>query len=89
MGDLMASGVIGKVKHGVKVLGSGAEFLKSPLKLEVTAISETAKQAIEAAGGEVTLTELGRREILLMVKESRREMKLVQQGGADVKGEAN
>ena len=29
MGDLMASGVIGKVKHGVKVLGSGAEFLSA------------------------------------------------------------
>merc|ERR1740130_1916639 len=39
MRDLMVSGVVGKVKHGVKILGAGSEIFSSPLKLEVTAIS--------------------------------------------------
>jgi len=75
MGDLMASGVIGKVKHGVKVLGSGAEFLSAPIKIEVSAVSDTARAAIEKAGGEVTITDLSRREVMLMVKDARQGMK--------------
>ena len=82
MGDLMASGVIGKVKHGVKVLGSGAEFLSAPLKMEVTSVSDTARAAIEKAGGEVRLADLSRREVMLMVKASRQAMKEAAKQGA-------
>lgn len=75
MRDLMVSGVVGKVKHGVKVLGAGAEYLTAPLKLEVTAVSEKARAAIEAAGGEIILGEYGRREMMLQVKGARKEGK--------------
>jgi len=83
MRDLMVAGVVGKVKHGVKVLGTGAEFLKSPVKLEVTHVSESAREAIEKAGGEVHILEKGRREIMLMIKGANREKKLRQQGRMD------
>lgn len=76
MRDLMMSGVVGKVKHGVKILGSGAEFLSSPLKLHVTAVSDSAREAIEKVGGEVHIVEMGRREVMLHVKGVHKEMKL-------------
>ena len=50
---LVKAGVINKIKDGVRVLGNGA--LKTALTLEVSGISESAKKAVEAAGGSVTL----------------------------------
>ena len=79
MGDLMASGVVGKVKHGVKILGAGAEYLSAPLQLEVTAVSDVAREAIEKAGGEIKIAEMGRREVMLHIKESRGRMKAAKQ----------
>ncbi len=51
---LMAAGVIGGMKDGVKILGFGT--LSKKLKVNAHKFSATAKAAIEAAGGEaVTL----------------------------------
>ena len=49
---LVKHGVIRK-KHKVKVLGNGE--LKTKLDVKVNAVSESAKKAIEAAGGTVNL----------------------------------
>lgn len=48
---LLDSGAISKVRDGVKILGNGE--LTKKLTLKVNAVSETAKQKIEAAGGTV------------------------------------
>lgn len=50
---LAKAGIISKIKDGVRVLGNGE--LKTALTLEVSGISESAKKAVEAAGGSVTL----------------------------------
>lgn len=42
-----------RFKHGVKLLGQGAETLKIPLQLEVSDVSASARAAIEGAGGKV------------------------------------
>lgn len=49
--SLIEAGVIKKTLDGVKILGKG-EITKA-LTVKVTAISETAKSKIEAAGGKV------------------------------------
>ncbi|UQS83982.1 50S ribosomal protein L15 [Bombilactobacillus thymidiniphilus] len=48
---LLKAGLIKKELAGVKVLGKGE--LKKKLTLKVNKISETAKEAVEAAGGSV------------------------------------
>ena len=50
---LEAKGLVKKLKDGVKVLGAGE--LKKALTLKVNKVSETAKQAIEKAGGTIEL----------------------------------
>jgi large subunit ribosomal protein L15 len=48
---LLESGAISKLGDGVKLLGNGE--LTKKLNVKVNAVSETAKQKIEAAGGTV------------------------------------
>ncbi|TYZ58763.1 hypothetical protein PybrP1_007686 [[Pythium] brassicae (nom. inval.)] len=43
-----------RVKHGIKLLGKGAEHLTSPLTIEVSQASKSAIAAVEAAGGSIT-----------------------------------
>ena len=49
--SLLASGAISKIGDGVKILGNGE--LTKKLNVKVNAVSETAKNKIEAAGGTV------------------------------------
>ena len=51
--SLLASGAISKIGDGVKILGNGE--LTKKLTVKVNAVSETAKEKIEAAGGTVEL----------------------------------
>ena len=57
MKDLLDSGMFtaSSVKHGIKLLAKGKEKLTTPFKLEISRASETAIDAVEAIGGEVTL----------------------------------
>ena len=51
--SLSASGVIGHVRDGLKLLGDGE--IKAPIKITVTAASKSAVEAVEKAGGAVTV----------------------------------
>ena len=51
---LVASGLVRRVRDGVRVLAQGE--IGAPVKLRVTGASAGAVQAVEAAGGSVTLT---------------------------------
>lgn len=53
---LKKAGVIRRVKDGVKILGQGT--LKAKLDLNVTGASESARRAIEEAGGKVTVKQV-------------------------------
>ncbi len=48
---LFASGVINRVGDGIKVLGKGS--LEHPLTLQVSCVSRSAREKIEALGGKV------------------------------------
>ena len=50
---LVAAGVLAKARDGVKVLGAGE--LKAKLSFEVAGASKSAREAIERAGGSVTV----------------------------------
>ncbi len=54
---LKAAGLVTHVRDGVRLLGKGK--LSARLDLEVAGVSKAAREAVEAAGGTVTLT--GRR----------------------------
>jgi len=51
---LQEAGVVGKVVHGVRLLAKGE--LKAKASFEVTGASKSAIEAVEKAGGSVTLT---------------------------------
>jgi len=53
MKTIFDSNLIRKIKYGVKLLSTGHRNLKLPLQIEVTHASETAKAAIERAGGTI------------------------------------
>ncbi len=59
---LLKSGIIKKIKDGVRLLGNGE--INSKLVFEVTGVSKSALKAVEAAGGEVKLVELPKKEPL-------------------------
>lgn len=54
------SGIIGRFKHGVKLLGDGASQLKTPINIQVSRASQSAISAIEAAGGTVETVHFNR-----------------------------
>ncbi|KAL1930803.1 hypothetical protein VTP01DRAFT_10965 [Rhizomucor pusillus] len=55
MKDLLDTRCIHKIQDGVKLLGVGSDTFSLPLTVEVSKASQTAIEAIEKAGGKVTL----------------------------------
>ncbi|KAF9239612.1 ribosomal protein L15 [Melanogaster broomeanus] len=51
--ELLLSGCVHNVHDGIKVLGNGAEFLKSAVHISASRASRTAIKAVEAKGGSV------------------------------------
>ncbi len=70
MKDLVEAGVatMSSVKHGMKLLSKGKERLRSPLKLEVSRASQSAIEALEAVGGEVTTVHFNRLALRALLK---------------------
>ena len=52
--ELLDSRAVHGIKDGVKLLGDGAERLKTPIEITVSRASQSAIAAIEKAGGKVT-----------------------------------
>ena len=52
---LVASGLVRRVRDGVRVLGRG-ELTSKGLTIEVTGASKSAVEAVQAAGGTLTVT---------------------------------
>jgi large subunit ribosomal protein L15 len=55
---LVAAGLVGRVRDGVRLLANGE--LTSKVAITVTGASVKAREAVEAKGGSVTVTGLGR-----------------------------
>lgn len=59
---LMETGVVPKIKHGVKLLGRGSETFKSltmslgvPINFEISDATQEAVAAVQATGGTLTM----------------------------------
>ena len=46
----MDSGLVRRIRNGLKVLSNGAQNFRAKVDLEVTAVSKQAKEAIEVRG---------------------------------------
>jgi len=70
MKDLLDAGMFtaSSVKHGIKLLAKGKEKLNTPFKLEISRASETAIDAVEAIGGEVTTVHYNRLALRALLK---------------------
>lgn len=70
MKDLLDAGMFttSSVKHGIKLLAEGKERLKTPFKLEISRVSESAIDAVEAIGGEVTTVHYNRLALRALLK---------------------
>lgn len=53
MRTLIERQLLTSIKHGVKLLAKGKDTFTAPLNLEVSAVSEAARRALEGAGGSV------------------------------------
>ncbi|PCH38300.1 ribosomal protein L15 [Wolfiporia cocos MD-104 SS10] len=51
--ELLLSGCVHQVHDGVKILGNGSQFLKSPIHINASRASQSAIRAIEKLGGSV------------------------------------
>ncbi|OJT14147.1 54S ribosomal protein L10, mitochondrial [Trametes pubescens] len=51
--ELLASGCVHNVHDGIKLLGSGSEYLKTPIHITPSRASRSAIRAVEKAGGSV------------------------------------
>lgn len=52
--ELIQSGIVGRVRDGIKILARGKDQLRTPVDLLVSRASTSAIEAIEAAGGKIT-----------------------------------
>mmetsp|Transcript_19855 Transcript_19855/g.24497 ORF Transcript_19855/g.24497 Transcript_19855/m.24497 type:complete len:294 (+) Transcript_19855:65-946(+) len=70
MKDLVDAGIMkhGAIKHGVKLLASGKERLRSSIKIEVSRASSAAIEAIESVGGEVTTVHYNKLALRALLK---------------------
>mmetsp|Transcript_9148 Transcript_9148/g.19183 ORF Transcript_9148/g.19183 Transcript_9148/m.19183 type:complete len:357 (-) Transcript_9148:638-1708(-) len=70
MKDLLDAGMftVSSVNHGIKLLAKGKERLRTPFKLEISRASETAIDAVEAIGGEVTTVHYNRLALRALLK---------------------
>jgi len=61
--EIISSGLVGKVKDGIKILARGKEQLAQPLDLLVSRASAEAIAAIEQAGGKIVTRNYTRKAI--------------------------
>ncbi|KAJ3399724.1 YmL10, partial [Chytridiales sp. JEL 0842] len=65
---LVDSGCIGSVKDGVVLLAKGGHFLRDAIDIEVTHVTKTAINLIEARGGKVTCFDYDRKTLRALLK---------------------
>jgi large subunit ribosomal protein L15 len=53
--SLVAAGILGKPREGLKLLGNGADKFTAKVKIECMGVSASARAAVEKAGGEIVV----------------------------------
>jgi large subunit ribosomal protein L15 len=73
---LKDAGLCTRIRHGLKLLGNGAEAFTHPVHLEVTSVSASARKAVEAAGGSVTTVYFNRLGLLTHLRNEPEQIKI-------------
>ena len=68
MKHLYVSGIVGKIKFGVKLLGQGSKSFSTPINIEVSGASNSAIDAIEKCGGTITSVYYNRLGLRVLLK---------------------
>ena len=68
MKHLYDSGIVGKIKFGVKLLGQGSKSFSTPINIEVSGASNSAIDAIEKCGGTITSVYYNRLGLRVLLK---------------------
>ncbi|KAI9176149.1 YmL10 [Blastocladiella emersonii ATCC 22665] len=68
MKELYDARLIHSIKDGVKLLGDGAAYLRTPIHIEVTQASKTAIEAVEKLGGKVVCVYYNKLGLRALVK---------------------
>lgn len=68
MKDIGMSGIVGRIRQGVKLLGGGRSLVDRPLNVQVTEASKTAVEAIEKHGGGVQFVYYNRLGLRALLK---------------------
>lgn len=74
--SLVDAGLVTRIRHGLKLLGNGADTFAARVDIEVTAVSESAKAAIERAGGSVTTVYFNRLGLLTHLRNEPDDVKI-------------
>jgi large subunit ribosomal protein L15 len=74
MKRLVDSGVVRRIRQGLKLLSNGKETFAAKIDIEVTAASAAAKEAVEKAGGKVTTVYLNRLGMLTHLRKDPSEI---------------
>ena len=68
MKHLYVSGIVGKIKFGVKLLGQGSKSFSTPINIEVSGASNSAIDAIEKCGGTIASVYYNRLGLRVLLK---------------------
>ncbi len=76
MKRLVDSGVVRRIRQGLKILSNGKERFVAKIDIEATAVSKQAKEAIEKAGGKVTTVYFNRLGMLTHLRKDESEIEI-------------
>jgi large subunit ribosomal protein L15 len=68
MKHIYDSGMVGKINHGVKLLGNGSDTFDQKVDIEVTRASQSAIDSIEKCGGTITSVYYNRLGLRVLLK---------------------
>ena len=75
--DIVDSGLITRIKHGVKLLGRGSENFNRKIDIEVSQASQSAIEAVEKQGGQIKSVYHNRLALRALLKPHKFEGKIV------------
>lgn len=73
---LKDAGLVTRIRHGLKLLGNGADTFRAKVDIEATAVSAKARDAIVKAGGTVTTVYFNRLGLLTHLRNEPADVKI-------------
>ena len=76
MKEMYDSGLVSRIRHGVKLLGQGAGDFRLPIDIEVSQASKSAIKAVEQSGGSIKTVYHNRLGLRVLLKPEKFEGEL-------------